>query len=538
MEKPKYGGVITIALGEAMRGFDMDVTGRADLMHNTNDEPLVGDWTRSGAGTGDVDFRRSTTTPFNVTIMVPNLLESYELPDKETIIANVRPGIHWENKFPTNGRELTAEDIAFSIDRLWFLPTSYGCTFFGPENKPQTIEVVDKHTVKFTIIPPNQDQMFANSFDWNPIFAKDNIEHWGDQTDWRNTISTGPYILTDVVPGSSYTMERMPNYWRKAPLYPEDTMPYPDGVKFLVIPDLSTRMAALRTGKIDWLTNVVYDDAVSLWSTNPELKWAKDMQPVPAGIHMRADNPDLPWFDKTVRHALQMAVNREEIRDDLYNGEAVIYQWPIMPITAWGKAVVPFEDLPAATQDLFKYNPTGAKALLAEAGYPSGFKAKVVTRQKDVDLLLVIKEYWADIGVDLDIDVKETGVYWSIVFARSHEEMVAFDAAGTHITTFDQWGPSAYQNLTMIVEPETVEGYKTAYANWLNWPAIEELWQGLTPFVLDYAATVAPPAPYMYTFWQPWVKDYNGEFSVGSWNRYDFAEYIWIDQELKDSLQQ
>jgi ABC-type transport system substrate-binding protein len=80
----------------------------------------------------------------------------------------------------------------------------------------------------------------------------DAIKLYGDVSDWRHQIGTGPFILQDFVSSSSATMVRNPNYWDKDPLFPENQLPYLDGVKQLVIADASTRVPIwnLRPGYI------------------------------------------------------------------------------------------------------------------------------------------------------------------------------------------------------------------------------------------------------------------------------------------------
>ena len=77
------------------------------------------------------------------------------------------------------------------------------------------------------------------------------IKEHGDVKDWRNLVGTGPFEITDWVEGSSITWTKNPNYWGYDEKYPENRLPYIDGMKMLVIPDVATRVAALRSGRID-----------------------------------------------------------------------------------------------------------------------------------------------------------------------------------------------------------------------------------------------------------------------------------------------
>ena len=71
--------------------------------------------------------------------------------------------------------------------------------------------------------------------------------------EWAKLVGTGPYELTDWVEGSSMTYVKNPNYWGYDEKYPENRLPYIDGLRFLMMPEEATRLAAMRSGKIDFL---------------------------------------------------------------------------------------------------------------------------------------------------------------------------------------------------------------------------------------------------------------------------------------------
>ena len=103
------------------------------------------------------------------------------------------------------------------------------------------------------------------------------VDEYGNLRDWRNSCGTGPFMLVDYIKGSSWTVERNPNYWGNDPIHPENKLPYLDSVKCLIIPDTSTMMAALRTAKIDQL-EVGWEEAGSLMKSNPELQRVKQLR--------------------------------------------------------------------------------------------------------------------------------------------------------------------------------------------------------------------------------------------------------------------
>ncbi len=86
--------------------------------------------------------------------------------------------------------------------------------------------------------------------------------------DWKTAVGTGPYILTDWVKGSAITYTKNPNYWGYDEKFPENRLPSIDEVKVLGIPDASTRLTALCTGKIARLSGFTFDEANAIRISN------------------------------------------------------------------------------------------------------------------------------------------------------------------------------------------------------------------------------------------------------------------------------
>ena len=103
---------------------------------------------------------------------------------------------------------------------------------------------------------------------------------------------------------------------------------------------------------------------------------------------------------------------KQELVDDYYDGEAALIGYPFPPGDSWSKVYTPFEKQPQEVKDIFTYDPEKAKELLADAGYPDGFKTKITCTAATSDELSLVKEYWAAIDVELEFEVLEGGA-WS-----------------------------------------------------------------------------------------------------------------------------
>jgi len=547
-EKPKYGGVYIIAQSSDIGSFDecykppyLNPTVRL-----TNEELLDGDWTKGPAGTGEATWLSSSIN--RMALKAGCLAESWESPDLQTLIFHIRKGVRYalnpksEASRLVNGRELNADDVVFSLSRASTVPTGYYAAAYPYMAKTTTITAPDKWTVVIKCKPEYYGDAISVYPDYQAIVPREVVEKYGDLRDWRNSCGTGPFILTDFVSGSSAAFVRNPNYWAKDPVGAGkgNQLPYLDGVKFLIIPDFSTRLAALRTAKIDHVSGVSLDDATSLRRTNPELKYVRYQSDPAYHIGMRTDKKGSPFSDVRVRRALYLAMDKNAILKEYYGGEAELLNWPIVRRKEYEKAYCPLEQLPAEVRELYQdYNPDKAKQLLAEAGYPNGFKAKVIcwNTATQVDLFSLLKSMWAKVGVDLTIDAKEYGVWSSIVVSRAYDDMLySYPAgSGTYYRMNAYWGPSQ-MNISYVNDPKIDEARAKMERLFFDEDKMEQFHRELMPYVLGQAYAISPPWPYLYVFWQPWVKNFYGVISVGYLNGQSYVKWIWLDQDLKEKM--
>ncbi|MFC2035350.1 ABC transporter substrate-binding protein [Chloroflexota bacterium] len=556
-EKPKYGGVINIATARNQSGFDDGFQGQNDewTVLLSNEEMMIGDWTAGPAGTGEVHYRMMFM--LNPKYWVNCLAESWEIIDGTTLIFHVREGVTYHDPALkpdndamalVNGREFVAADAVFNWERHWANPATYIYNAVPRDTDIVRVEAPDKYTAIIEATAPDRlPYAWQLAGDWTNMYPPEVIETYGDMSDWRNSVGTGPFYLESYVDGSGAVMKRNPDWWMTNQIGPGmgDQLPYLDGVNFYFMTDPSSRMAAMRTGKVDFLREVTWEDADNLKVTNPELNYVSSFPLSSQGVAFRVDNPDYVGYNDErglqVRRALAMAIDQPTMAEEYYNGNAVLLYWPVGVEASFNPARTEIEDLPLSAdgfdnKKLFGYYPDEAEALLDEAGYPGPDRMSLtlpVWSAAQIDLYSLVIADWEKIGVDLDLEVMEYAAYTSMSSRKTHADIFPPGMLGTYpfLMTCVRWGDVA--NVVMLNDPVVQEAYYSMMDAYFDWSKRLPLMKDVNQYIIDLAVTIQLPTPQYFVFWQPWVKNFHGEVTVGNVNFHNFTNWCWIDQDMK-----
>ncbi len=549
MEKPKYGGTATFAVTSDTGEFDPAFGSGPAMQPPLGYSVLLGgDWTRGPAGTNETFWGGDGNYLGRAGLYRYELAESYEILDAETIRFKIRQGVHFalnpksEASRLANGREVTAYDVVWSWERQWNNTRSYHYLNM-PTDRPISIKALDKYTLEYKIKANTQGLHLIQVAGRLPVIPREVVEKYGDMKDWRNVVVPGPFMLTDYVPQSARTYLRNPNYFEMDPWFPENRLPYIDAVKRLVVPDASTRQAALRTGKID-LLSLSWEDATSFKKSNPQIMQVKSANYARTLVG-RMDKPGLPWGPQNdpnalkVRRALNMAINKQELIDQYYGGNAELFAFPWPPTSDFDGIFRPLSTYPEDVQELFQYKPDKARQLLKEAGYPNGFKAIVTIPSTDVDFAAILKDYLGKVGVDLVIDVRDTTVMATLKGAdRSYPEMV-IDINREHQSAVRMNGVriEATWDYAFAEHPVFRAAYNEANLYLMKDDAkVAQAWRGINDTYLQVVKEVMLPMPYSYQVWWPWLHRWDGASNIGSWRSEAWPDWVWIDTDLKRSM--
>ena len=545
---PEYGGTITYARGSDWPHADVYFHHHAgEVVSGVVERLTIADWAL------DRDVFNYRTTYLPDFIYRGHLAESWEVPDDTTFIFNIRKGVHWHDKAPMNGRELTAKDIEYNLHRYLGLGSGYTepATYWASNPMAllpwKSITATDDWTLVFKLTKADPDALgtFLTTI-LTFTYPPEVIEEHGDVKDWRNLVGTGPFELTDWVEGSSVTWEKNPNYWGYDEKYPENRLPYVDGLTALIMPDAATRLAALRSGRIDVLAHFLggtqlsaTDQVDSLKKTDPELLMEPFSYRSLTSWPVNARRP--PFNDPRVAHAMQMALDLEIINNLYWGGHADTTPQGWLGAGFKGY-VTPFADWPEEVKGYYTYDPAGAEALLDEAGYPrgaDGIRLKIVLNvglpHFDPAYNKLAASYWAAIGVDVEIEEIEWAAFFPTVPVKGDFDMYTF------ISGYEANPMAQIVQLATDTSPNYVGDpvYDAMVADVQDATTIEER-QRLTKLVDMYIIEKhwfiwGSRVPLMNVL-QPWVIGFNGETELGQMDRQLMAARLWIDQDLKAEM--
>ena len=549
VDEPQYGGSLTFTVTQvATEIFDPGISSKsAETAILSYGRLGIADWARGPAGTNEFAFS-SSIIPLE--LQAGDIAESWEQLDLHTARLRIRKGIYFQNVPPVNGRQVTADDVIYTFRRNQTIPQNiWYASPAMPEEQKATITKIDDWTVEVWYYDSSVD-MISGLLSFVYIVPHEMVEEYGDLDDWRYQCGSGPFILEDVVVGSSVNWRRNPNYWMNDPVHPENRLPYIDIIRALVIPDESTRLAALRTYKIDRL-GVAWDKAGGIKKTSPELLSRRVLPTASQPLFMRTDID--PFSDKRVRWAISLAIDQPTIIEQFYMGDAYILTWPIMP--NFVAEYTPVEELPDELRELFEYHPDKARQLLAEAGYPDGFKTEVivpVTSPRWIDVMAIVQSQLAEVGIDVELNVLESATFVSTIYGKKYPGMIytwwenngLVDAIGWAnggwVQENEETGEVIAHSMYAfgnVVDPIARDAF-VLYNETLDADERARQLKAENVRQIDMCWEVVMPAPAFYLFWVPWLKGYHGELGLGP----DYPEnsgvyiFIWIDQDLKEEM--
>lgn len=324
----------------------------------------------------------------------PELAERWEVsPDGKTVTFNLRKGVKFANLPPVNGRDLTAADVKWTAEYY----TRSG--EFKEKKLPQSrnefmyqgmdrVEAPDPQTVRFHFREPFAPFISYAASDWTPTLAREIYDQDGSHKD--RIVGSGPFQLD--VPA---TQKGTRWVWKKNPTYWEEGKPHLDEIRWIVILNDATALAAFQTKQVDYMYAVEHQEFQQLNKAAPNARSFKWVQPHAANLRLSAVQGQ-PTTDIRVRRAVNLALDRDEINKVFSGGEGL----PALP----GAMAGLFSE--AEVKQMTRYDPEQAKRLLAEAGYANGLSLDLPTddtrSQSEQTLYALFQAQLKKVGINLD----------------------------------------------------------------------------------------------------------------------------------------
>ncbi|MEO3470448.1 ABC transporter substrate-binding protein [Roseomonas sp. CAU 1739] len=367
--------------------------------------------------------------------LTPQLATDATTPDGITWDIRLRQGVRWHD-----GTPFTADDVAFSLVRAGNVPNSPGS--FGTQTRQvQRIEVTGPHSLRITAAAP-APLLMANL---SNIFIVSRRHGEPATTDDYNSgkamIGTGPYRFARWSAGTEAHYTRNDTYWGEREPW--------ERVAFRVIPNNSARTAALLAGDVDLIADIPSTDVARVRGDRRFqvitvasnrlvfLGFDRTDDALTTG-HIRAAEgaPALtrnPLGDVRVRRALSMAIDRRALVDRINEGQAIA-TGQFLPEGFVGY----FPDIPVERTDI-----DAARRLLAEAGYPGGFRITLTTSNDRIvnsaRMVQAIAQMWTRIGVATTVETMPHAVFTP---RRNRYELPVF---------LSSWGNQTGETLDTLV---------------------------------------------------------------------------------------
>jgi ABC-type transport system substrate-binding protein len=337
---------------------------------------------------------------------VPDLATSWDVsPDAKTYTFHLRQGVKFHN-----GRELTSDDVKYTYERILNPDTaSIARSYFATVD---SIETPDKYTVRFNLKEPYTPFLLNTATSWAGIVAKEIVDANGGNLN-KAEAGSGPFKLQEWTPDTKTVMIANRDYYVEG-------QPVVDQITWLIMPEESARIAALRTGQIQYttLTAAGYDTLAN----DPNLTAVS--APTLSYFYLGMNVARAPFDDVRVRQAISYAVDRNEIVNAVFRGQARL-TGPV-PTSMANYAVDPGQ--------FASYKPdlTKAKQLMADAGVTSARATlQPFPGAPYAEAAQIVQNQLKQIGLDITIQPVETGQYVDNWTKKNMDLMVGGNGSGT-----------------------------------------------------------------------------------------------------------
>jgi peptide/nickel transport system substrate-binding protein len=314
---------------------------------------------------------------------IPGLVQAWEVKNEKNIILKLKKNVKFHD-----GTDFNAEAVKFVLERA--LNPETKASFRAEIEDIQTVEVVDPYTVRLILKEPSSAILGALANYAGYMISPTAIQKYGKDI-VRNPVGTGPFKFKEAVEGDHITLVRNDSYH----IMGKDgrALPYLDELSIKIIPDDSVKLVNLKSGSLDLIDSV---QTINIQSLSASKDIALVSTSASRVFKMLLNVTKEPLSKKEVRQAIAFAVDREEFVKVVANGYGTVEPSVVMK-QQW---------FYSPTVKKYGYDIQKAKALLAKAGYPNGFKVKLsfTSREPDKTIIQLIQSQLRKVGIDGEIE--------------------------------------------------------------------------------------------------------------------------------------
>jgi peptide/nickel transport system substrate-binding protein len=431
-----------------------------------NFNPLIGN-SRTDDWITDLMYPRLLTIDANGNKQ-PYLAKDYGYTNPTTGYWNIRDDLKW-----SDGQPVTASDVAYTINAI-LKDKPAGNTTYGQLANVQSAVAASPTRVELKLTHADSTVVGEVGF-WMNVVPQHIFEPAGSVAKFANNsnwVSAGPYKLTSVAKGQSYTLERVTPY----PFAPNST-PTVSKIVYRLYPDINTEILALKNGDVDLIGNALPPAQVKNLQAVSGIK----VQQVPGlgYAHMTYNMNHKPLDNVKVRQALAHAVDYNAIRSVVLQGQAVSTgSSPIPPV---------LKDFADPTLQEYTYDPNLSKQLLQEAGYGAG---KPLTLTMIYSLQDAVTAQWASIvkddaakaGITINLQGMDRNTYLAKTAAGEYDiyagNFAIMDDPATNMTL--TYLPKGAINYSLVNDPQLTALVTKAQATTDKAAQQDLVWQAAT----------------------------------------------------------
>jgi peptide/nickel transport system substrate-binding protein len=454
-------------------------------------------------------------------VIVPAIIQKWEQPDNITYVFHVRKGVLWPAIPPMmrTDRELIADDVKFYFDiqkKEGVYRDSFGDI--------KSVDVLDRYTVKITTVAPLPDFLRTVAQSGVGMFPKECYDA-GDCLG-KKFITPGPWLLREYVLRQKVTYEKNPEFFLRG-------LPYVDSWTILQITDPAAQKSAFLTGQV---TNYrSYDPQESAGVARQVPGSRTHLQYSAASTFTLRPKLEGPLADIRVRRALMLATDVRALWGLCCNGNGVIPTDMGRDFYGGGKSFYFGLDLAG---EWYQYDPERAKKLMAEAGYPNGFKTIITASSGTAaiyETVIGVQSFWKkNLGVEAEVKIVDSLTLRTLTQERKWEGLIFGGGPGawsdglTGFLPFIKNGPFNYQN---VEDPVITDLYEKSRREMDPVKRVAMLWQ-FEQREMDQLYSFRYNHHFPYDTMQPW--EMNG--ASHAWDFYWSLGVAWLTMIDPDKM--